>query len=275
MRIVFQGPHQEIPTATRWRTGSIGVWAPIIRLSHGVRLSRAPVRPPPKSTCQGAGRLMLPGASREVGNGDGRAAFGDTGDAEWHDAAPSGGIIDGQVQGQALPQALNQSPVHHVIHTAVATGRLGLGVEFLPERVAILLMVGLQICDPALRLAVEMQPRRVVAEGARSAGDQIDATVRTGLDQRELNHDGATQCGLDERGIDIAAGKALPAARVVSREGLTSAAQCLLARTHREEVIESVAGMDAHVLGHWAESVSRVKVAVPGADEATAPGRSA
>src|ERR1035438_2543617 len=224
---------------------------------------------------QETGSLMLPSPSRIVGNGYGRAAFGNRRDAERHDAAPGGGIIDGQVQGQTLPQALNQSPVHHVVHTAVATRLLGLRVELLPERMAIFLVVGLQIGNPALGLSVEMKSRRVIAEGAGGAGDQIDAAVRTRLDQRELNHDGATQCGFDERGINIAAGKALPAARVVSGEGLASVAPGLLDRTHRDQAVELVASMDAHVLGHRTESVSRVEVAVPSGDEVPPPTRGA
>src|ERR1017187_5086792 len=96
------------------------------------------------------------------------------------------------------------------------------------------LVVGPQIRDPALGLSVQMKPGRIIAEGAGGTGNQINATVGTGLDQRKLYHNGATQCGFDERGINIAAGKALPAARVVSRERLASVAQGLFERTGLE-----------------------------------------
>ena len=104
--------------------------------------------------------LVLPLPAREIRNSHKCASFGNRRDAEWKNTAPSSGIIDGHVQGQAFPQAMDQSPVHHIVHTPMTTGLLGLDIRLLPERVAIFLVVWRELGDPVILSPIQMEARR-------------------------------------------------------------------------------------------------------------------
>ena len=135
---------------------------------------------------------------------------------------------------------------------------------FLPERRLVLRLVLVERRPVvALALTVKEKARRVVAEDALRALNQVDAVVRARRADVVLQHDGAPAGSLYHAGVVIAAPIDLFPLRVACRHMIFAVGfQAEMRRTHRHQIIEAVAAIDVHVVSDRAEAMRRVEVGV-------------
>ena len=100
----------------------------------------------------------------------------------------------------------------------MATRFARLRAELLPQRVTVLVVVWRQVGFPIVGVSVQMNARRIIAKGPRSAIDRVDPAVRSRHGKRILHHDCSPAGRLDKRRVDISADIFLLTPRVVGRQ---------------------------------------------------------
>src|ERR1022692_2972923 len=103
----------------------------------------------------------------------------------------------------------------------------------------------------------------VIGERALCTRDRVEAAVRSWVDHVMLEKNRAASLGFYDAGVHVTADVPFGALRVpVSEVRFHIRAQRSLGRTHRNHVVEPVAAMDVHVMGHRAQSVRRIQIAI-------------
>src|SRR6185369_124988 len=105
--------------------------------------------------------------------------------------------------------------------------------------------------------------RWIVAENSFCALDQIDSIIRTRRTDVMLQHDRTAFGGFNDAGVVIAGLVDLFPLRVAGRYVVFAVSlQSEMSRAHRDNVVESVATIDRHILRHWAKSMGGIEIAV-------------
>ena len=97
--------------------------------------------------------------------------------------------------------------------------------------------------------AIDEDARRIISECALRARDQVEAAVRSRINDVMLQQNRAALLGLNNARIHVAANVLFGTLRVpVCEVRFDIRAQRGFARTHRNHVIKPVAAMDVHVM---------------------------
>ena len=117
---------------------------------------------------------------------------------------------------------------------------------------------------PVLLLAVQEEPRGVVAEGPPRPRHEVDAVVGAGAHHVVLEHDGPAFRSLDEARVHVPRIVSFLLTGVALRDPERKVpAEAALGRAHGDDALEAVSAIDVHVARHRAEAVSGVQVSIP------------
>src|ERR1022692_2461001 len=165
-------------------------------------------------------RRCLPSPPREIRELHGGAAGRYRLLAQRPGGAPGRGIVHIDIRRPAFADGLYQAPGHHEIHAVVAAQFAGQLAGLLPKRMLELLLVWVERSELLLTRAVQVNPRRVVAEDALGPGNQIDAVVGLRAGGVVLQGDQPALDGPDQTAVEIALAIDLLLPRIVGREML-------------------------------------------------------
>src|ERR1035437_8712341 len=235
--------------------------------SYGARKSKPRWTPMgwPRDTGSSRTGLLacLPLAAGEIRELLRCAAVGDTRLTKRDGSAPGGGVVDIDIGRQSQLHALGEAVRHHVIHAAMAADFFRHLADSLPQRGLVFLLIQVERFEGFAPRPIDVDARRIIAEDALGAGDQVDAVVGLRAADVVLELDHAALHGADQADVEIAFLVDFLPARVAGVELLLAVLlQPGRNGTHRDQGVEAVAAVDVHVVRHRTEAVGGVEVAV-------------
>src|ERR1035437_3022099 len=132
------------------------------------------------------------------------AAVGDTRLTKRDGSAPGGGVVDIDIGRQSQLHALGEAVRHHVIHAAMAADFFRHLADSLPQRGLVFLLIQIERFEGFAPRPIDVDARRIIAEDALGAGDQVDAVVGLRAADVVLELDHAALHGADQADVEIA-----------------------------------------------------------------------
>src|SRR6476660_600178 len=112
-------------------------------------------------------------------------------------------------------------------------------------------------------LPVDEDARWIIAKDSFGALDKVDAIVRTRRTDIMLQHDRPAARSFYDAGVVVACLVNLFPLRITRRYMLLAIGlEGQVRRTHRHNVIKTIATVDVHVHRHWTKPVRVVKIAI-------------
>ena len=147
-----------------------------------------------------------------------------------------------------------------------------LGELLLLVRPFVAAVLDLGVEDGVLVVRIDGKAGGVAEERGLGAAEGVDARVGARAHDVMLDHDGASELRLDDRGVHVTADELLVLVLALVRLVLVAElGEVELGRRDGDDELEGVAAADVHVLRHRAEAVRGVQVAVHEAVVVAAP----